>query len=101
MRGRMRITGSGDIKNIHSVGIRSIPKIQRSSYLELFGLKKEKDRLGKEIFALDKRKHSVDRQLSSINRRIEILQKETLEEQQVNTGKRQASVPFMTMEINY
>lgn len=101
MRGTMHITGSRDIKNIHSVGMRSIPKVQRSSYLELYRLKREKDRLEKEIFALDKRKDSADRQLSSINRRVEKLQKETIEEQKIKTGKRQTAGPLKTMAISY
>lgn len=101
MRGTMHITGSRDIKTIHSVGVRSIPKAQRSSYLELYRLRREKDRLEKEIFALDKRKDSAGRQLRTICKRIEKLQKETLDEQRSRACERRAAGTFKTVAINY
>ena len=48
MRGLQQISSLRNIKSIHSVGARSIPKVQRSSYLELYMLRREKDRLEKE-----------------------------------------------------
>ncbi len=63
MRGIQQMPGLKDIKSIHSIGARSIPKVQRSSYLELYILRREKDRLEKEVFALGKRKTAADRQL--------------------------------------
>ena len=70
MKGMLEIPSVRDIKSIHSAGARSIPKVQRSSYLELYMLKREKDRLEKEIFALDKRNNTANRQLSSISKPI-------------------------------
>jgi len=93
--------GVRDIKSIHSVGARSIPKVQRSSYLELYMLRREKDRLEKEIFALDKRRNAASRQLNSINNRIEKLQKETHEEQKIKTYRSVPTRPLKTMAINY
>jgi hypothetical protein len=101
MRGIQQMPGLKDIKSIRSVGARSIPKVQRSTYLELYVLRREKDRLEKEIFALDKRKTSADRQLDSIAKRIEKLQKETHEEQKIKTYRGISAKPLKKMAINY
>lgn len=101
MRGIQRMTGIRDIKSIHSVGARSIPKVQRSSYLELYMLRREKDRLEKEIFALDKRRSAAGKQSESINKRIEKLQKEVHEEQKIKTYRNIPTRPLKTMAINY
>jgi hypothetical protein len=101
MRGIQQMPGLRDIKSIHSVGARSIPKVQRSSYLELYILRREKDRLEKEIFALNKRKTSADRQLDSIAKRIQRLQIETHEEQKVKTYRGISARPLKKMAINY
>jgi len=101
MRGIQQISGLGNIKSIHSIGARSIPKVQRSSYLELYMLRREKDRLEKEIFALNKRKTSADRQLDSVSKRIERLQKETHEEQKIKTYRGISARPLKKMAINY
>ncbi|HCC24847.1 MAG TPA: hypothetical protein DEP85_04990, partial [Holosporales bacterium] len=76
MRGMLQIPDIRNIKSIHTIGARCIPKVQRSSYLELYMLRREKDRLEKEIFVLDKRVGAAKRQLNSINQRIEKLQEE-------------------------
>ena len=101
MRGIQQMPGVRDIKSIHSVGARSIPKVQRSSYLELYMLRREKDGLEKEIFALDKRRNAANRQLNSINNRIEKLQKEIHEEQKIKTYRSVPTRPLKTMAINY
>jgi len=101
MRRIQQVLGVRDIKSIHSVGARSIPKVQRSSYLELYMLKREKDRLEKEIFALDKRRNSANRQLNSVNKRIEKLQKEVHEEQKIKTYRNAPTKPLKTMAIKY
>jgi len=101
MKGILQMPGVRDIKSIHSVGARSIPKVQRSSYLELYMLRREKDRLEKEIFALDKRRSAANRQLDSINKRIEKLQKEVYEEQKIKTYRSVPTKPLKTMAINY
>ena len=101
MRGIQQISGLGNIKSIHSIGARSIPKVQRSSYLEPYVLRREKDRLEKEIFALNKRKTSADRQLDSVSKRIERLRKETHEEQKIKTYRGISAKPLKKMAINY
>ena len=44
--------GATAIRSIHTVGIKSVPKTQRSKYLELYVLGSEKSRLVKEMLAL-------------------------------------------------
>lgn len=101
MKGMLNIPGIGNIKSIHSVGARSIPKVQRSSYLELYMLRREKDRLEKEIFALNKRTNTAKRQLDSINKRVDRLQKEAREEHKIKTCRSIPTRPRKTMAINY
>jgi hypothetical protein len=101
MRGMVQVLNSRDIKSIHSVGVRSIPKVQRSSYLELCMLRREKDRLEKEIFAIDKRKDLANRQLNGINGRIEKLQQEADREQKIKAYRNIPTKPLKTMSIAY
>ena len=101
MKGMVQVLNSRDIKSIHSVGVRSIPKVQRSGYLELYMLRREKDRLEKEIFAIDKRRDSANRQLNSINKRIEKLQQEADREQKVKTYRNIPTKPLKTMTVTY
>jgi len=101
MRKMQHILSVREIKSIHSIGARSIPKVQRSSYLELYILKREKDRLEKEIFALDKRRNSANKELDSINKRIEKLQKEVHQEQKIKTHRGVPTKPLKTMPISY
>ena len=101
MRGMQQMPGLSEIKSIHSVGARSIPKVQRSHYLDLYMLKREKDRLDKEIFALDKRRNAAKRQLDSIEKRLGGMQKEIQEKQKVKTYRGIPTKPLKTMPISY
>ena len=101
MRGIQQILSLRDIKSIHSVGARSIPKVQRSSYLDLYVLNREKDRLEKEIFALEKRRTAADRELNSIAKRIQRLQKESHEEKKIKTNRDVSVRSLKKMAIHY
>jgi len=101
MKGIMQTQGIGNIKSIRSIGARSIPKVQRSSYLDLYMLEREKDRLEKEIHMLNKRRSTAKRQLDSINKRIENLRKETHEKEKIKTYRSVPTKPLRTMAINY
>jgi len=96
-----RTSSTKNIKSLRSIGARSIPKSQRSSYLELYTLGTEKDRLEKEIFALDKRRDTTKKQLDSISKRMGELQKEVYQEQKIKTYKNVPTKPLKTMPINY
>jgi len=101
MRILQEIASLKDVKSIHSIGARSIPKIQRSGHLELYILQREKDRLGKDVFALDKKRVSAKRQLDSINKRIEGLQKEVYAKQEVKTHRSVPTKPLKTIPVSY
>ena len=101
MKGILHVTGSKEIKSMHSVGARSIPKAQRSAYLELYMHRREKDRLEKEIFVLDKRRNTAKRLLGSIDKRIEKLQTEAHEGQKVKTYRNIPTKPLKTLSVQY
>ncbi|MFH1287496.1 MAG: hypothetical protein ABII25_02240 [bacterium] len=101
MKGMLQVASVGDIKSIHSAGLRSIPKVQRSSYLELYMFKREKDRLEKEVFALDKRRNTAGRILNDLYKRIETLQKEVNNEEKIKTYRNVPTKPLKTMAIHY
>jgi hypothetical protein len=90
-----------NVKSIHSIGASSIPKSQKSGYLELYILGSERNRLEKEIFALDKRRSAAQRQLDSVCKRIKKLQKETYEAQEIKAHRGAPTKPLRTMAINY
>ena len=101
MKGIQQVTGVREIRSMHSAGARSIPKVQRSAYLDLYMHRREKDRLEKEIFVLDKRRNTAKRLLDSINKRIEKLQTETHEEQKIKTYRSIPTKPLKTLSIQY
>jgi len=101
MKGIMQTQGVENIKSIHSIGARSIPKVQRSSHLDLYVFEREKDRLEKEVFVLNKRTSRAKRQLDSVYLRIKKLQKEIYEEQEIKTYRSVPTKPLKTMAINY
>jgi|GEM_PF-1058945 len=65
-----------DIKGMHSIGARSIPKAMRSSYLELYVLDRERARLEKEQFSTDKRLGNAQRRLDNLAVRVQKLLRE-------------------------
>ena len=102
MKKSFQILSNRDIKSIHSIGARSIPKVQRSGYLELYMLKRENDRLMNEIFMLDKRKNSVARQLKSITHRMALLNKEAeIKQKPIKHGKNISPNTYKTMSMDY
>ncbi len=63
------------IRSMQSTGQRSIPKVQRSTYLDLYMSTKEKERLEKEISNLDRRKQDLQMKLDNVKSRMDELQK--------------------------
>ncbi len=76
-----------DIKGMRSASARSMPKVQRSGYLELYTFAREKDRLEKDLFALDKRKNGIQKRLADVNKWMEKLRQETSGGQKTGTVK--------------
>ncbi len=102
-----RLPSLREIKSIQSAGIRGIPKVQRSGYLDLYTLGREKNRLEEEISSLDRRRTAAARQLDNVVKRVVQLQKETSEEEHLKTQKKTHSLHSMhskslkTMGIKY
>ena len=101
MKALHKIATIKSIRSMHSIGARSIPKVQRSPYLDLYTLKKEKDRLEKETFILDKKRKITGRLLSDVNKLIAGLQKEIREEDEIKTVKHTKANPLRTMSVRY
>ena len=102
MKSMSQLQTVSDIKGMHSIGARSIPKAMRSSYLELYVLDREKARLEKEKFSLGKRGKSAQTRLDSITQRMEKLKKEIEEETEVTAQRRVTSrKPLKKMSIKY
>ena len=87
MKKHILVPGARDMKTIHSAGIRSIPKSQRSMYLDLFILSQERDRMDKEHMVVSKRHRLLGKQLGSVNRRLDKLQEELVRERELKQGK--------------
>lgn len=87
MKKTVLVPGARDMKTIHSAGIRSIPKSQRSMYLDLFILSQERDRMDKEHMVVSKRHRLLNKQLGSVNRRLDQLQDELVRERELKQGK--------------
>lgn len=93
MKSMSQLHTVSDTKGMHSIGARSIPKAMRSSYLELYVLDRERDRLRKEKFSLDKRRNSAQVRLDSIAERVENLKKEVEEVTDATAGRNVTSRP--------
>jgi uncharacterized protein YlxW (UPF0749 family) len=100
MKTVQQLSSLSNIKSVHSIGATSIPKVQRSSHLELYVLDSERRRLENEVFVLDKRRNTVRKQLDGVNNRIEKLQKQVLERRGAKTSKTPKN-PLKTMVMNY
>jgi len=101
MKALYEIATIRNIRSMHSIGARSVPKVQRSPYLDLYTLKKEKDRLEKETSILEKRKKITDRLLGDVNKQIVGLQKEIQGEGEIKSVKNTKTNPLRTMPIRY
>jgi len=102
MKSMSQLQTVSDIKGMHSIGARSIPKAMRSSYLELYVLDRERTRLEKEKFSLDKRGSSAQTRLGSIVQRMKKIKKEIEEGTDATVEHSVTSRrPLKKMSINY
>ncbi len=76
MKGLTEIKGLRGIKTLGVSGKRSIPRMQSSIYLDIFVLRKEKERLEKEIFIFEKKVGEDREKLNDIVQKIEGLERE-------------------------
>lgn len=103
VRGVTELSGLRETRTIHSTKKRSIPRVQSSAYLDLYMLKKEKDRLEKEIYILDKRKKSLQKRLDEIDTEMKRLEGAEARKRQANLGffKKPSGKDWKTMPIKY
>lgn len=85
VRKKTEISGLRDIKTLQSTRKRSIPRIQSSAYLDLYVLRKERDRLEKEIYILDKRKKNIEKRLKEIDAQMDNLEKAEVAKRQTDS----------------
>ncbi len=87
VKGVTKVTGLRDIRTMHGSKKRSIPRVQSSTYLDLYILQKEKSRLEKELNVLDKRKNKIQKRVDEINTEMDNLEKEEALKQQESPQK--------------
>lgn len=64
--GIMKPKGLGETKTLHGSKKRSMPRAQNATYLDIFILGKERDRLEKEMRIMEIRRASMRRRLDAI-----------------------------------
>jgi len=110
VRGVTELSGLREIKSMTSSKKRSIPRVQSSAYLDLYMLKKEKDRIEKEVYILEKRKNSMQKRLAGIDAEMKKLEQKEAGERQMNDGETNAAASrknpakdkdWKTMAIKY
>jgi len=97
------IGGLRSIRSMHSAGKRSIPRVQSSAYLDLYMLRKEKDRLEKEIYILDRKKKGIQKRLDDINKEMDELQRAETERKKTISQefKKPPEKEWKTMSLKY
>lgn len=90
-----------DIKSIHNAGVRSIPKVQGSNFLDLYMLNRERERLDKELTIVEERKTVLTKEVNGILSRIKDLQKDTHKELLEKNGTNIPNKALKTMQIHY
>lgn len=103
VRGVTELSGLREIRTLHSAKKRSIPRVQSSTYLDLYMLKKEKDRLEKEIYVLDKRKKSMQKRLDEIDAEMKKLEEAEPRRSQAKPEgfKKPSGKDWKTMPLKY
>lgn len=76
MKGLTEIKGLRGIRTLGGSGRRGIPRMQSSVYLDMFVLRKEKERLEKEIFIFEKKVREDQDKLNDLLKKIGRLEKE-------------------------
>jgi chromosome segregation ATPase len=79
MKGVFDVPGHRDVKSMRMVSLRSIPKSHRSVDLEMFLLRKSRERMRKEAHLLEKRTKSLTKQIEAADENISRIQQEMRE----------------------
>lgn len=81
-RGASNVGGLRNIRTMHSMGKRFIPRVAHSAYLDLYMLRKEKERLEKEDAILEKRKAGIQKRLDNVKKEVEVLESSAQKEKE-------------------
>ena len=92
-----------NIRSMHTTGQRSIPKSKSSAYLDLYMLRKEKERLEKEKEVAEKRIQGIDKRLGEIQKEVSKLEKLTGQERVMQVSKEPVieDKKWKRMSLNY
>ena len=106
VRGVTELSGLREVRTLHSAKKRSIPRVQSSTYLDLYMLKKEKDRLEKETYVLDKRKKSMQKRIDEIGAEMKKLEEAEQAEPRISQArpegfKKPSGKDWKTMHLKY
>lgn len=89
---------------MHSTSKRAIPRAQSSAYLDLYILRKEKDRLEREESLVEKRKKEIQKKLKEVEQQMELLEK-AAQGQSLDKRNKEADMEVKkgckTMTLNY
>ena len=101
VRGVTELNGLRNIRSMRSCI--STSSAQGSGYLKLYMLRKEKDRLEKEVQVLEKRKKSNQKRIDEISAEMEKLEKEEAMGRQSSPGgiKKPSEKKWKTMSLKY
>lgn len=80
--------GASDLRGVTGSKIHSAPRTGDTAYLDLFILKKKKDRLEKEENTLKKRKERIQKSLSEIKQETELAEKMAEKEKEKESRKK-------------
>ena len=102
-KGATELSGLREIRTMHSTKKRSIPRVQSSTYLDLFLLGKEKDRLDKEMSIMEKRKAGLQKRLAEIAAAMKKLEgtKSRAKPAAAGGSKKPRAAAWKTMAMTY
>jgi hypothetical protein len=103
VRGVTEIKGLSETRTLQGSKKRSMPRSQNATYLGIFILGKERDRLEKEMFIIDKRKMNMQRRLDEIAVEIKKLKEEEIRGKRATPGapKSHHKKGWKTMAMTY
>jgi hypothetical protein len=103
IKGVLKLKGLRETRTLQGSKKRSMPRAPNATYLDIFILGKERDRLNKEMSILDKRKTSMRRRLDEINIEMKNLEAAEKREKRAAPGesKRCPAKGYKTMAMTY
>jgi len=103
VRGVTELKGLSETRTLQGSKKRSMPRAQNATYLGIFILGKEKDRLEKAMIIIDKRKTSMQRRLDEIAVEMKKLEEAEIREKRATPGARKShhKKGWKTMAMTY